>query len=371
MSRSVSINRVLMGGFICTGVILFAAGCELSALPEATPTVQTPQITLSPTTEPPTHTPSVTSSAPPRLATATFTPTPSEPTLTPTATSTPGPLAYVIQPGDTYYYIVQLPQIGYVSAAQINANIPEFLRLNPGVRSIDNLPSPGSTIYIPLPPPTPTPEGFDLTQTAQPESAQAIASGVMVTMQVPVLENDSILRFAQEYNTTLSVLSDLNPQVSFFGCDFANPSGGPDCTVFLVVGESVNVPAPTPTPTLSPTPSGNETATPTPTHQAPPLIFPPQNASAPARTFQLQWVGVGVLQPDEVYFVEVQDMTANTTFQDITRGTYYDLPDSLIPADGQPHNMQWRVSIARRTPDGTYVIVGADGTWRAFSWQSR
>ncbi len=371
MKQQARFARPLFGAMCLFLVALIMAGCELTALPEATPTIQTLDTTPTVTTQPPTLTPSHTSSAPPQLASSTFTPTPSEPTVTPTVTITPGPFAYIIQEGDTYYYIM-ITRNGYADIAQANGAIPEFLRVNAGIRNIDSLPSPGSTIYIPIPLPTPTPEGFDMTQTAQPNNGDG--SGISedtVILQVPIQENDSILRFAQEYQTTLSILATLNPDLSFFGCDYGNPSGGPDCNVFMVVGENVNVPAPTPTRTLSPTPSGNETATPTPTHPAPPLVFPPQNASAPARTFQLQWVGVSILQNNEVYFVELQDLTANTTYQDVTRGTYYELPESLVPGDGQAHNIQWRVSVARRTTDGTYVIVGAIGNWRTFSWQNR
>jgi hypothetical protein len=142
--------------------------------------------------------------------------------------------------------------------------------------------------------------------------------------------------------------------------------------VLLGVGEMINVPAPTPTPTLSPTPSGSETPTLTPTHPAPMIVFPPQNGVAPARTFQLQWVGVGTLQSEEYYFIEVQDLTTNApTYQNVTRATSYELPDLLVPTDGQSHNIQWRVSVAARDANGTFSIVGAQGAWRAFTWQSR
>ncbi|MFN8529652.1 MAG: hypothetical protein U0670_13670 [Anaerolineae bacterium] len=104
------------------------------------------------------------------------------------------------------------------------------------------------------------------------ENAQIIA--------VEIPENISILGIAVDYETTLSVLATLNPQLRFRGCDFSNPSGGPDCNV-LVVGQNINVPAPTPTITLSPTPSGSETPTPA-SHESPSLVFPPQNGSAPA-----------------------------------------------------------------------------------------
>lgn len=352
---------------------LTIAACDLSPLPQATPTIDitaTPTITL--TMAVPTPDVTATNTLVPVLATSTFTNTPSEPTSTFTPSPTPGPLAYTMQTGDTFYYIVQRPPFNYTTSGQINAMIPEFLRVNPSIRNIDSLPGAGSIIYIPLQPPTPTPEGFDLTQTAAPNlfEPSTLPENAEV-LEVPVQENDTILRFVQEYETTLNILATLNPDKRFFGCDFSNPSGGPECSVLLGIGEMINVPAPTPTPTLSPTFSGSETPTSTPTHSAPVSVFPPQNGIAPARTFQLQWIGLGSLQSTEVYFVEIQDLTAETSHQNVTRSTSYELPAEFVPSDGQSHEIQWRVSIAARDMNGTYSITGAQGVWRTFTWQSR
>ncbi len=359
-----------------TLIALVASGCELSQVPRPTPTLEgtqtAPGITPSATQLPASPTLMRTSTLPPVLATRPFTATPSEPTLTLTPSTTPGPYAYTIRAGDTFYGIVERPPFNYRDQASINAMTAEFLRLNPSVRSIDNLPSPGSIIYIPLQPPTPTPVGFELTQTYLPPSINNFTIPEDApTLEIPIRENDTILRFAQEYETTLAVIATLNPQLSFRGCDFQNPSGGPDCNVFLVVGDNVIVPAPTATPTLSPTPSGSETPTGTPTYPPPLIVFPPQNGVAPARTFQLQWISAGALLSTERYFVEIQDLTSGATWQDVTRSTGYMLPESLIPSDGQPHTIQWRVSVAVANPDGTYTVAGAPGDWRVFTWQSR
>jgi len=363
------LRGVLISGLAALSVL--AAGCELSTVPQqATPTVQvSPSLSPTFTLLPAMPSPSMTSTVPPRLATQ-LSPTPGTPTDTLTPSPTPGPIAYIIQAGDSFYNILLQPPFRY-TVAQINSLIPDFLLINPGIRDIDQLPSPGSTIYIPLLPPTPTPEGFDLTQTAQPSIAEIGLAENAELIQVEIQENDSILRFAQEYETNLSILATINPQLGFIGCDFANPSGGPDCNVFMVVGDTVNVPAPTPTRTLSPTPSGSETPTPTPTHPSPRLFFPADGGVAPPRTFQLQWISVGMLRPDEVYFVEISDVTAGTVYSGVTSTTAYMLPESLIPSDGQVHIIQWRVAVAARTSDGAYVIVGAPGSIRTFTWQSR
>lgn len=358
------IKGLAIVGFIA---VVFTAGCQLGA-PEGgpTPTVGDP-VTETPDVIP---TPSVTSTqaAPtlpiiPQLESPTPTYTPGPPTETFTPSPTPGPFEYVIQQNDTLIYILR--QFGYTELNVIN----DVLALNPLLTSADRLPPPGSTILIPRPSPTVTPEGYDLTQALLPPQVviASVAENAQI-VEVAVREGETILGVAEQNSTTLVVLATLNPQLGFFGCDFRNPSGGPDCNVPLQVGELVNVPALTPTPTLSPTFSGNETATPTPTYPPPAMVFPPQNASASARTFLLQWVSVGILAPNEVYLVQIEDVTAGTTHIGVTRTTSYELPSDMIPSDGQSHNVRWRVSVAAPNEQGTYRIISGDATWREFRW---
>ena len=176
---------------------------------------------------------------------------------------------------------------------------------------------------------------------------------------------------AVNYNTTLEVLAVLNPDISFAGCNFEIQSGGPNCNPLLSVGQEIQVPAPTPTPTLSPTPSGSETPTPTPTYAAPLVISPPQDANVPADVFRLEWVGVGVLQPDEVYLVQVSDATSGQVFNDITRSTSLLLPDSLVPTDGQTHTIDWTVTVAKPNEAGIYRVISGPPGINRFNWLSR
>lgn len=354
------------------GAVTLLAACDLGQpIGERTPTVEM-SLTSAPTASPtfaPSHTPAAT--LPPRLEEPSPTFTPGPPTETFTPSPTPGPYEYVIQPNDTLLYIVQLPPFNYRDPNIIN----EVLRLNPQIVSADRLPPPGSVILIPRQTATPTPEGFELTRTFLPPQTQQAVNEFRPenapTVQVTVRAGETILGVAAQNSTTLVILATLNPELSFFGCDFNNPSGGPDCNVPLQVGQVVNVPALTPTPTLSPTFSGSETPTPTPTYPPPSMIFPPHNANASARTFQLQWVSVGILRDDEVYLIQIEDMTAGTSHVDITRSTSYELPESLVPTDGQPHEIRWRVSVAAPTSEGTYRIISGAGDWRIFRWQIR
>lgn len=349
-----------------SGCGLFLAACELSPAPQATPTAETiatPSATV--------FSPTDTLAPMPTVATAQIATEPPSPTALPTETLTPSPTfnpyaTWVIRQDDTLLYIIQQPPFNY----RTDLVIAEILRINPNLLSPNQLPPPGSSLLIPLPTPTATPIDFELTAASQPNAAQSVA-GVGMVMQAEILEGITILGIAAQFNTNLPILATLNPQLFFLNCDFNNPSGGPDCNVPLRVGDSVNVPAPTPTLTLSPTFSGLETATPTPTYGAPALVFPPSDATAPGRTFPFQWVSVGILQPEQVYLVEINDDTAGTQHIDITRATSYTPPETIVPSDGQPHSIRWRVSVAAPNAEGTYRFVGGLMEYRRFTWQSR
>jgi LysM domain-containing protein len=262
-----------------------------------------------------------------------------------------------------------LPQFGYLDFTGIIVH--QVVVLN-GMASADRLPAPGATMLIPRQTATPTPVGLDLTLTAGGVIApQVNIPGNAEIVQHTVIEGESMLSLAEQYKMTLEQLSQLNPDIGFYGCDFTNPSGGPNCSPALSVGQMVNVLAPTPTPTLSPTPSGNETATPTPTYIAPLAVFPPEGGIAPGQVFTLQWVSVGELRPDEVYFVEIKDTTNGASDTEATRDTFITLPASMIPSDGQTHTIQWSVGIAVRNPDGQSYRPVSDKTIRTFQWQSR
>jgi LysM repeat protein len=350
--------------FVLLGAVLLSA-CEFS-IPRGGPTpttIQTGEPSLTPlpsATAPPSQT------LVPQLESPSPTFTPGEPTMSYTPSATPGPMQYVIQPGDTLIYIIQQDPFNYT-----NTNvIAEILRLNPLIASMDQLPPPGSTILIPLPTPSNTPEGYELTQTANPATATPVSAAVPVT-QHNVREGETILGVAGQYNTTLVILATLNPEIDFVGCDYNNPSGGSDCRVELQIGQAVNVPMPTPPPTLSPTFSGSETPTVTPTYAPPTLIYPPLNANASARAFQLQWLSAGILQRGEAYIVQIEDTTSGASFLDTSTNTSYELPESMIPADGQPHAMRWRVSIGVPNAEGQWRIISGEAEWRPFQWQSR
>lgn len=365
-----SIPKPILAALIPIGLCMLA-GCELtspSPLSPTAPVTPEPTVTVLPTeiVAQPSAIPTASVSPVARLESPSPTFTPGLPTATLPPSATPGPYEYVIQQDDTLLYIIQQPPFNYRDTLVLD----EILRLNPQILDINRLPPPGSTILIPRQTTTPTPEGYDLTRAVLPPMTDTPIPVVQLEQHI-VVEGETILGVAESNSTTLSALATLNPEIGFFGCDFNSPFGGSGCTVSLIVGQTVNVPALTPTPTLSPTFSGSETPTSTPTYAPPEMIFPPQNANASARTFQLQWLSAGILQPNEYYVVQIEDTTSGATHLDVTRNTSYELPSELIPGDGQPHIMRWRVGIGVPNPEGAFRLVGGEGEWRTFQWQSR
>jgi hypothetical protein len=363
------------------------AACNLNS-PDATPTVEV-LLTATPTAEPSatatgTATPSLTPTASltPEVVMLTPVDVPTQnsnlpsvgqPTLPPAEVATVGPWEYVIQEGDTLGSILFKQPWGYNGYDPVIQQA--VVRLN-GMFSTEILPPVGTTILIPQRTPTPIPANFEVTQTAAAISGVGPCGNVACPTNQQfdchnVEEGESIVVIAEIYNTSLEMMSSLNQNLNWFGCNFTLPSGGPNCSPLISIGQCVTVPLPTPTIVPSATVSGNETATPTPTFAPAKLVYPPEGAVAPAGIFPLQWVSVGILKADEIYLIEVEDTTKGETWRQVTRDTSLMLPDTLIPTDGQVHQIRWRVSVARRDASGGYVYAGGTGNWRTFQWQSR
>ncbi|MDX1991486.1 MAG: LysM domain-containing protein [bacterium] len=371
--RIVSLTQAVL---IAIGLMVALSACNFNRETTLTPTVEGVfEEPINPLPEQTEGTPTPTSSPSPSpspqpavvIATGTATFTPGPPTETPSPAPTTGPWEVTVAPGDTLYNMIARPPFNYRNFDVID----EIVALN-GLSSAESIFA-GQTLLIPRPTPTIVPEGADLTATALAQLGvddRGVAIGAQVACHT-VRDGESAVSIADQYNITLEILRDLNPDINFFGCDFNNPGGGPTCAPILSIEQCVNVPQPTPTPTLSPTPSGSETPTPTPTFIAPRMISPSQGSTASAGLVDLEWVSVGILEAQEFYLVEVTDVTAGTRWQQVTKNTELTLPAELIPTDGQMHEINWRVSLVAQNELGTYSFVGTPGSQRTFFWQSR
>ena len=355
---------------------LLISGCNISApTPNPSPTLA-PQSTATATPEPTaTHSPAPARPTAPPLRIVT--PEPMPPTAPPSPAPPPSATSpffeYLVQEGETLFYILQLPRHGYSYEPNVAATV---VALNANIRDADSVRG-GITILIPRPTATATAAGAQATQALlatiglDDSSGAVLDSGALVGCH-DVIAGDSMVSIAHRYNTTLEILSDLNRgDIDWYGCNFKEPAGGPDCRPTLNIGQCVRVPKPTPLPTKPPTPSGDETATPTATKLAPRLLHPADGAVIAPGPLTLHWLGVAGLSPDDEYLLELIDQTSNLAFRQVTRANSYPVPAAFIPADGATHILQWQVTVARKNDLGEYFYVGAPGATNSFEWRSR
>ena len=215
--------------------------------------------------------PSVTAGPP----TATYTAS-SPPTSAPTDTETPAPCVWKVAAGDSL--------IGIISrCGHRNLEIlPTVMALN-GIVDETSI-QVGQEIVVPLTSPTPDPaatppptaEGdVDSASAADDSRSTGLALLAAVDPFAPtstptllpglmwhaVQPDENMIVIAVQYETNAKSLSDLNPEIEFYLCDFGLAYGGPECTVQLRQGQKIRVPAPTPTMTPIPIASGSETPT--------------------------------------------------------------------------------------------------------------
>ena len=370
---------------VCVGVIAFAGARWLLPAAADTPTpnpiATQPVIVLETNTPPPT----------PVLATV----TPPPPTAT--NTPTPGPCTHRVATGD------DLISIAWDCGHRSLDVMPLILELN-------NLTSPemiqvGQEIMVPWPTeegaPTEPPQedasdelGGATTDEAgdifSEDSAQALPGLELASVPtqgtptiaptetlLPGIEyytvqpNENILSIVYSYNTSVQVLSQLNPEITFSQCEFGSPVGGPECSVMIYAGQQIRVPAPTPTPSLSPTRSGSETPTPTatPTFNAPSAISPADRTLfVRGDLITLRWVGTGTLSEGETYRVRVEDLTTGQVHTSDTTDLSFILPSDWQGQDGQRHDYRWSISVIRSDdPDRPLYTTEP----RLFTWEGR
>ena len=300
---------------------------------------------------------------------ATVTPAPAIEAATPSPV--PGPWRHTVREGETLGFIIQ--RYGYRDYAVMDA----IVQLNENIPNPNLLPGEGSVILVPRPTATALPANFTplpvppaLAERIVPTSPDTGLNYDTEIAEHVVVAGQTVIDIVIQHDTTLEIVSILNPDISFSRCDFGLRSGGPECNPLLNVGQTVRVPAPTLTPTLSPTFSGRETATPTPTWIAPRIVSPAQDSVLPAAPIRLQWLSVGVLPAGDVYLVQISDQ-GGVVHNAVTRDTSLLLPESMVPAGGTPVDLTWTVSVARADENGVYGIISGYPSPQRFRWNSR
>ncbi len=353
-----------------------------------TPRLQLAQPTV--TLGPPTNTPTITVL----------------PTSTPTIVPTRTPCMQTVQQGDNMFNLVSrcghqsfdvfdevveindLPDAGTIIEGQVleipwptptpNPNPPTPLPEQPGAdaqgeSSVDSVAmAQGDT--------EPTPDVFELEDDELEEFFEIPTATLPPGVQFHVIgPGETLISIIAQYEASVEVLSQLNPEISFNQCDMGMTFGGERCNVMVFQGQQIRVPAALPTATLSPTPSGSETATPTPTA----TFNAPVSQNPPDRAFfrrdeliTLRWVPSGTLGPDDVYRVTVEDRTAGIVYTAETINTSFVIPEAwqgLSEADdpddedttSDRHEYAWVISVVNQNDEDnpTYRTETLTFTW--------
>lgn len=263
---------------------------------------------------------------PTRTVTPTRTPQPS-PTKASTPTPIP-PLEYTVKSGDTPGGIAAFYDISVEDLYGFNGKQP------------DDFIIPGEVLKIPVPTPkptsTPTPIGFELTRTPVPPTpAEAVYT---------VQQGDTLIDISVKLKISMDAIQLRN--------NITDPSQ-------LQVGQQLIIPlGATPTFTPVPVPAG---ATPTPLSNYPAVrLLTPLDGEiivGNAQPVLLQWLSVGVLQPNELYRAEVVQLNSGRTPLTLrTLATSWRLPLDLFPLPGDRNRVfRWTVEIIRQ------VGTGSDG----------
>lgn len=321
------------------------------------------------------------------------------PTLTPsmtatlTLTPTPAPCEQIVGSGEGLYAVVS--RCGHRDLYVITAVI-DLNNLNSDTDIIA-----GQRLIVPWPTETPDPAGdaepfgqpSDLTTSntadqAPDLSGQMSAEDIAATQAVdpffnptptnpPGVQNhqvqagENIATIIVYYNTSIDVLEQLNPQITFSQCDFGTRFGGERCVVLLNTNQIIRVPAPTPTPTLSPTPSGSETPTPTATATFnAPSPLSPSNRSFFQRDqiVTLRWTTSAFLARGQAYLVQVENLTEGIVYTDQTTDLFYVLPRDWQSAASGRFEYEWTVSVIDVAASDTPLYATEP---LAFSWEGQ
>ncbi|MCS6773424.1 MAG: LysM peptidoglycan-binding domain-containing protein [Thermoflexales bacterium] len=274
-------------------------------------------------------------------------PTPTEPPPPmplPSPTPIP-PIEYTVREGDTCGGIALRYGISVQALAAANQLDPTFclIRIGQTLRVPVPTPTPGPTATFPpgyTPPPSPTPP---------PVIVHTVQSG------------DTCGGIAQRYGVPVALLRAQNNL---------------DEACVIRVGQVLTLTLATPTPVPTLTPVVAQTPTPRSSYPPPILVGPADGAQFGEQqaVVTLQWVTVGLLQPDEWYVVQVQPSGAVTVPIYETKSTSIKLTQDIL-GDAQEREIAWWVQVRRRagvdpaTGERRYVELSLPSVAHRFTWR--
>lgn len=346
-------------------LLTILTGCQLNNPPQ--PTIIPVASSTATTSPPPTSSPGPTITLRPLIEFSTVPPTNNVIAEVPTVASTPNAYCFAAKANDTVCGLIFAAGYPVCSSALSDA-FRQANNMAPGSTNIQ----PGQNYCVPRPTPTITPPHYEETQTQQAPLLQTLRlSDQSKSLATYVIKpNDTITTIELNTGMSLRVLCDLNGPnpLNCAGCALDKPVGEHGCRPIVAVGVSLKIPGPTATPTTTPTISGSETATPTPPYGAPRLVAPVNGASL-AGSVQLVWLPVGtILQNDEFYLILITDSTTSRTWELETQATSLRLPSDVQPNDLNTHTFNWRVVVAHKGVDGSYILVGQKSLIFTFTW---
>lgn len=268
-------------------------------------------------------------------------PTPTETPFVP-ATSTPVPQQkYTVVAGDTCGGIAKSLGVSYADFLSINQlDDAKCSRLQIGAELL----VPISAETTASAPSAPTPEAPPGTSAAtyvvkQGDSCSAIAAQFKISV-------DDIIRLNPDLNLNQQCLIQVGDTLNVSGAAVA---AAPPATPYLLIP---------PTPRAA--------------RPAPALLAPLDDARIDSSAALLEWLSIGVLQPNEFYVVQIQPAGAITVPLFETRSTFLRIDDSLL-ADQPERAFAWWVQVKLRIGEQNGVPIyrdaGPPSPARRFLWR--
>lgn len=328
---------------IAAGVSALVIGAML-VLPNLTGNASSPAATTQPL-----PLPTLPNGAPaPALPAAAEDATRALPTLaappTPAPMPTPVVIEHVVASGETcsaiaLRYGVSLETLALVNNLDLNNNCPIYV---------------GQTLKILLPTPTPS--------TAQ-ALAQSIAPSAPAAPITHVVQpNETCSAIALRYNIPLETLRAQNNL---------------DEQCIIRVGQTLIIARNAPQPEeAAAAPIVMQTPTPRSGYPAPVLLVPADGARVEAEqtTITLQWLAVGLLQPNEWYVVQVQPEDGDRALLFETKATSLKLNRDIL-GEQPERTLVWWVQVKRRlsseivNPEQRYTPLSPPSAARRFTWR--